>query len=142
MPLSAMNALKPTTPQAASSSMCSRLPGTSPPQSAKSTCAEPCAAASLASNARASMVGGSEFSGMSTPQVKPPAASARVPLPQPSQAARPGSLKCTCASISPGRTSSPRASMISRASSPSVPAGSTRRDHAVRQRDLGALGCG
>ena len=66
MPLSAMNALKPTTPQAASSSICSMLPGTSPPQNAKSTCAEPRAAASLASNAPASIVGGSEFSGMST----------------------------------------------------------------------------
>ena len=96
-----------------------------PSQNAKSTCAEPRAAASLASNARASIVGGSEFSGMSTPHVKPPAASARVPLPQPSQAARPGSLKCTCASIRPGRMSRPRASMTSCASSPSTP-GSSR----------------
>ena len=76
---------------------------------------------------------------MSTPQVKPPAARARVPLPQPSQAARPGSLKWTWASIRPGRMSSPCAS-IDLARVVSERAGRLERgDHAVGERDLGRL---
>ena len=53
MPESAMNALKPTTPRAASSSSCSRLPGTSPPHSATSTRAAPRAAAIFSVQRRA-----------------------------------------------------------------------------------------
>ena len=113
-----MNALKPTTPRAASSSRRSRSPGTSPPHSAKSTAAWPVAAATLASKAAPSTVGGWALSGISTQAVAPPAASAAVPVAQPSQSARPGSLKCTWASIAPGSTCSPRASTSSRAGSP------------------------
>ncbi len=118
IPESHMNALKPTTPRAASSSRRSRSPGTSPPHSAKSTAAWPVAAATLASNAAPSTVGGWALSGISTQAVAPPAASAAVPVAQPSQSARPGSLKCTWASIAPGSTCSPRASTSSRAGSP------------------------
>ena len=91
-----MNALKPTTPSSASSARRATLPGTSPPQSAKSTTAAPSAAAIFRLNASASTVGGCAFSGMSTTQVVPPAAADAVPVAQPSQSARPGSLKCTC----------------------------------------------
>ena len=76
------------------------------------------AAATLASNAAPSTVGGWALSGISTQAVAPPAASAAVPVAQPSQSARPGSLKCTWASIAPGSTCSPRASISSRAGSP------------------------
>src|SRR3954451_24982993 len=47
--------------------------------------------------------------------VAPPAASARVPVAQPSQSVRPGSLKCTWASITPGSRCSERASISARA---------------------------
>ncbi len=114
-----MNALKPTTPSSASSASCATLPGTSPPQSAKSVTAAPSAASTFRRNASASTVGGCAFSGMSTTHVVPPAAAAAVPLAQPSQSARPGSLKCTCASTAPGRTRSPVASTVSVAASPS-----------------------
>src|SRR3954451_19883583 len=115
IPLSHMNALNPTTPRSASSSSRSRLPGTMAPHSAKSTTADARAAATLASNAAPSIVGGWALSGISMQAVAPPAASARVPVDQPSQPVRPGSLKCTCASITPGRMWSQRASISSRA---------------------------
>ena len=69
----------------------------------------------FASNAAPSIVGGWALSGISMQAVAPPAASARVPVAQPSQSVRPGSLKCTCASITPGRRWSERASISSRA---------------------------
>ena len=65
MPEFDMKALKPITPRSASSSMCSTLPGTRPPQRPKSTHEDARAAASLASKACASVVGGVELSGMS-----------------------------------------------------------------------------
>jgi hypothetical protein len=102
MPLCDMNACSPITPQACSSSMRSRLPGTSPPQSAKST--NDSRSATLAFGVKRCGVdhGRVEFSGMSKNVVVPPAAQAREPVAMPSQSARPGSLKCTCASITPG----------------------------------------
>ena len=95
------------------------------------------AACSLASNAAPSIVGGDEFSGMSKNAVKPPAASAALPVSSPSQCVRPGSLKCTCGSSPPGNTCSPRASSSSRAPSSS---GLDRRDHAVDHADVGRHG--
>ena len=54
------------------------LPRTTPPHAAQSTHALPRAAARLASSACTSMVSGTQFSGMSTSVVTPPAAAARV----------------------------------------------------------------
>ena len=68
--------------------------------------------------------------------VAPPAAAPRVPLDQPSQSARPGSLKWTWASTAPGRTCRPRASISSSAGS--VQLGRDRLDPAVGDRDVGA----
>ena len=48
------------------------------------------------------VVGGSEFNGISTMVVIPPAAAARVAVANPSHSVRPGSLTCTCESTSPG----------------------------------------
>ena len=129
-----MKALKPTTPRAASSSRRSRSPGTSPPHSAKSTRATPVAAATLASNAAPSIVGGIALSGMSIAHVVPPAASAAVPVAKPSQSARPGSLRCTWASTTPGSTSSPRASISSRAGP--LELGADGDDRALGHRDV------
>ena len=53
--------------------------------------------------------------------VKPPAASARDPVPNPSQSVRPGSLKCTCGSIPPGKRCSPRAVDLLAASASTTP---------------------
>ena len=112
-----MKALKPTTPQAASSSSRSSDPaGVSPPQSATSTRATPRAAATLASNDAPSSVGGIALSGMSIAVVVPPQASAAVPVAKPSQSARPGSLRCTCASTTPGSTiNAARVDLLARA---------------------------
>ena len=110
-----MNPLTPTAPRSASSRKAVSSAPVIPPQSAKSTTEPRSAAARLASNDPPSSTGGSEFSGMSITVVVPPAAAARLPLGQPSQSARPGSLKWTCASTAPGRTSSPRASIVSAA---------------------------
>ena len=52
---------------------------------------------------------------MSMKHVPPPATSAAEPVGTPSQEARPGSLKCTWASSTPGNTCRPRASIVSRA---------------------------
>ncbi len=76
-----MKALKPITPRSASSS--SRAPGTSAPHSPKSTEESRRAASSLASKAAPSAVGGVEFSGMSKYALKPPAASAALPVRMP-----------------------------------------------------------
>ena len=56
------------------------------------------------------VVAGMLLSGMSTSDVTPPAAAARVACSNPSQSARPGSLMCTCVSTSPGNTTSSPAS--------------------------------
>ena len=77
----------------------------------------PRAASSLRSNEAPSTVGGDAFSGMSKKHVPPPAAKAAVPVSKPSHSARPGSLKCTCGSTTPGKTWRPVAS-ISVAASP------------------------
>ena len=61
------------------------MPGTAPPQNPTSTWHFPAAAARFAGNAAASVVGGIEFSGMSTIVVMPPAAAARVAVAKPSQ---------------------------------------------------------
>ena len=60
-----MNAFRPITPRSASSSSRSSRPGTSPPQSPKSTQDEARGRSSLASKAAPSTTGGDEFSGMS-----------------------------------------------------------------------------
>src|SRR5579871_1961104 len=91
--------------------MAPRLPGTRPPQSAKSAMEEEWSAAHLASNARAFTVQGVELSGISKNSAPPPAASARLPVAAPSHSVRPGSLKCKCASITAGKTYRPRASI-------------------------------
>ena len=93
MPVLHMKALNPMTPRPASSSSRSRLPGTRPPQRQKSTRATPRAAATLRSNEAPSIVGGEAFRGMSKKQVPPPAAKAAVPVANPSQSVRPGSLQ-------------------------------------------------
>ena len=115
MPLSDMNALKPATPRSASSSSRSSGPGTSPPQSAKSTWARASARPALASKARAvdrRRVGVQRHLDAGVRAARRPARA--VPVAKPSQSARPGSLKCTWASIAPGSTCSPRASISSR----------------------------
>ena len=60
-------------------------------------------AASFSSNRAPSTTGGVEFNGMSKKHVPPPAASAAEPVAAPSHSARPGSLKWTWTSISPGK---------------------------------------
>src|SRR5207302_1952826 len=62
-------------------------------------------------------------SGISITVVTPPAAALILPVSKPSQCVRPGSLKCTCGSMHPGRTSRFLASITSPASGRS--AGST-----------------
>ena len=119
IPVSHMKALNPITPSPASSSSRSGLPGTRPPQSARSTWAAPLAAAAFAAKPAALTVAGIEFSGMSAAHVAPPAASARVPVATPSQWARPGSFRWTCTSTAPGSTSRAVASIsVAPASSP------------------------
>ena len=86
---------------------------------------------SFASKAGAVDVGGDEFSGMSKNAVKPPAASAALPVASPSQSVRPGSLKWTCGSSAAGKTCRPPASISSRAAGE---LGLDRRDRAVERR--------
>ncbi len=76
-PLSTRKHLNPTTPASCSPRISSRLSGTAPPQNATSTWHCPAAAFRLTCSAATSTVGGSEFSGMSTIVVTPPAAAAR-----------------------------------------------------------------
>lgn len=72
------------------------LSGMTPPQ--KPTSVQHCLWAALRLTARFStvVVGGIEFSGMSTTVVTPPDMAALVPVQKPSQSVRPGSFKCTC----------------------------------------------
>ena len=50
---------------------------------------------------------------MSKKHVPPPAANAAEPVAMPSHSVRPGSLKCTCGSITPGKMCRPVASISS-----------------------------
>ena len=84
-----------------------------PPQIAKSVTELRVALACFSSNASTSIVGGEAFSGISKNNVPPPAANAREPVSKPSQSLRPGSLKCTWESITPGNTCSLDASISS-----------------------------
>ena len=88
---------------------------------------------SLRSNDAPSTVGGEAFSGMSKKHVPPPAAKAAVPVSNPSHSARPGSLKCTCGSTTPGKTWSPVASISVVASPEARPR--RRRSGRRRSRD-------
>ena len=99
-----MNALKPTTPRAASSSSRPTSPGheAAPQREVDERAALRQRRASRRTRRR-STVGGWALSGMSIAAVAPPAASARVPVSKPSQSVRPGSLKCTCASTAAGQ---------------------------------------
>ena len=97
-----MKALKPIAPPSAMASKWTSESGVSPPQSAKSKCDFSPAMSRFFSSDAASTTGGVEFSGMSKKVVPPAAASARLPVSKPSQSVRPGSLKCTWASIHPG----------------------------------------
>lgn len=91
------------------------LPGTAPPQKPMSTNAF-CAANSRSySRAGTFTVAGTEFRGMSTMVVTPPAAAARVAVAKPSHAVRPGSLTWTRVTTSPGIRVSPSASSDTRA---------------------------
>ena len=83
----------------------------SPPHSAKSAIDDASSAARFASTASAVTVHGVELSGMSKNSVPPPAASAWLPVSAPSHSVRPGSLKWRCASMSPGNTCRPVASI-------------------------------
>src|SRR6266511_848380 len=125
MPLSLMKALKPITPRWWRIWRLSRLSGTRPPHRPKSTRAFCDAIASFSSKAAGVVVGGCALRGISSTVVTPPAAAPRVPASQPSQSARPGSLKCTWASTRPGKTTSPGASMTSPSSRTSVPIAET-----------------
>src|SRR5450432_3159984 len=108
-----MKALKPIAPRAARSAMRPRLPGTIPPHSPKSVTEAASRAARFSSNSLGPTVHGEELSGMSKKVAPPPAASAWLPVAAPSHSARPGWLKCTWTSISPGSTVRPRASISS-----------------------------
>ncbi len=118
IPLFDMKAFKPITPRSRSVSSSAKFPGTNPPQSAKSTNECFSAAARFASKLGPSIVGGCAFSGMSKTVVVPPAAAAREPVAKPSHSVRPGSLKWTCASITPGKMVKPVASISCAASRP------------------------
>jgi hypothetical protein len=85
--------LKPRTPSATRPASSPALPGTTPPQNPTSTAHCPAAAARLAANASRVVVGGIELSGMSTSEVTPPIAAARVAVAKPSHSVRPGSLR-------------------------------------------------
>ena len=87
----------------ASSSSRSRSPGTRPPHRATSIRATPAAAATLASKAAPSTVGGCALSGISAQAVAPPAASAASATTPPRRSGRPTSRwRSTCSSTSSG----------------------------------------
>ena len=109
MPECTKKALQPSTPADPSSLSAPALPGTTPPQNPTSTKHLPRLAASFSANAVLVVVTGSELSGMSTSDVTPPAAAARVAVSKPSHSVRPGSFTCTWQSTSPGPiTQSPK----------------------------------
>ncbi len=82
--------LNPSTPASQSGSRSSRLSGTAPPQNPTSTASLSCASACFAFRSARVVVGGTEFSGMSTSVVTPPRAAAWVPVTNPSHSVRPG----------------------------------------------------
>src|SRR5215472_3592442 len=86
-----------------------RLALLSRPQSAESTTARLDAISTFSWKTAAFSTAGTVF-GMSTTVVTPPAAAAAVSEPKSSLSGKPGSRLCTCASMPPGSTSSPRAS--------------------------------
>ncbi len=99
--------LKPITPASHSGRSWAVLPGTIPPQNPRSTASASRAAACFTRSDATSIVGGMEFSGMSTRVVTPPSAAARVAVAKPSHSVRPGSLMCTWVSTFPGSTCRP-----------------------------------
>ncbi len=106
--------MKPNTPARCSPASSPVLPGTAPPQKPVSTHSCPSAAARLTASPRTVVVGGTEFSGMSTIVVTPPAAAALVAEAKPSHSVRPGSLTCTWVSTSPGSSATaPRSVTLS-----------------------------
>ena len=109
--------LKPTAPARAMGRIWSALVCTMTPRSAKST-SDFSSASRLFSSTCSGWVTGGSVLGISTTQVMPPEIAAREPVPKSSLWVKPGSRKCTWASISPGRMCFPLAS-ISR-----VPSGS------------------
>jgi len=70
--------------------------GITPPQKPTSVQHWPRAASRLTVRFFTVVVGGIEFSGISTTVVTPPDKAALVPVQKPSHAVRPGSFKCTC----------------------------------------------
>ena len=122
-PLSTRKHLKPKTPASRSAARPPREAGTAPPQKPTSTWHFPAAASRLVSSAATSTVAGTEFSGMSTSVVTPPAAAARVAERKPSHSVRPGSLTCTWVSTSPGSSTSSSASVTCSAAPASAPGG-------------------
>ena len=80
-----------------------------------STCSRPSAIAIFAARYSAVDVQGSSV-GMSSTVVTPPSAAAWVPERKSSLCVRPGSRRCACASISPGRIRHPIASIVAAAS--------------------------
>ena len=115
-----MNALTAIAPRACSSGRAPTFPGMRPPHRAKSACDTRDAIAAFSSNDAPSRVRGRLLRGMSPKVVPPPATRARLPVDNPSQSARPGSLKWTCVSTAPGKACRPVAS------NSAVPAGATR----------------
>ena len=79
---------------------------------------------------------------MSTNVVPPPAASARLPVAAPSHSVRPGSLKCTCTSTTPGKTSRPRSVDLARALQPDRgPTSTIRPPSTARSASTQTVGC-
>ena len=89
MPDGTRKALNPSAPASSMAESSSAFSGTIPPHTPKSTRQTPSAAATFASRAATVVVTGSEFSGMSTIVVVPPAAAAFPAVSNPSQSARP-----------------------------------------------------
>mmetsp|Transcript_27935 Transcript_27935/g.61326 ORF Transcript_27935/g.61326 Transcript_27935/m.61326 type:complete len:248 (-) Transcript_27935:299-1042(-) len=107
MPLGHMKLLKPSAP--CETSFCRTLwslafSGTRPAQKPMFTAALTLAIFCFSSSCVRVVVTGLLLSGMSTAVVMPPIAAAAVPLAMPSHSTRPGSLKCTWTSITPGET--------------------------------------
>ena len=108
------NALNPKTPFSINPSSSFSLPGTTPPQNPQWAFSfVPIAIGgksgkklneerNFSSKAFEVVVTGVEFNGMSTNVVMPPAIAALVAVSKPSQSVLPGSLICTCGSVTPG----------------------------------------
>ncbi len=113
-----MNIFTPAHPgsrsKAGSSSVFS---GVAPIKKAMSTQARASARRHLSARSAAPTVGGLVF-GISKTAVTPPIAAAAVPVAMSSLCSSPGSRKCTCVSITPGKTCSPPQSRYCSASTP------------------------